>query len=353
MKIIEKGKDYSVAIGKNFKVFQSPEANYIFNMNNGFTYTWNPKDNSDPLYFPAPDILDIEVTTKCTGNCPECYKSNTSQGENMSFETFKHIIDVFPKSLCQIALGADFDLSSNPDIWKMMEYVRSLSIIPNITTVYVNDETADKLAKYCGACAISFHPHLPNAYDICYDSVKRLTDRGMNQVNIHVVLEEITFDKVMKVFKDRLTDPRLEKLNAIVCLSLKQKGRGSNHNRLSQEKFNELVKFAKDNDISIGFDTCSAKKCFKAYGNDESIKNCVQLCESTRESSYINTFGEYFPCSFTEGTKGWEKGINALECNSTEDFINKVWNNPRTVKFRNKLISDVCNGCRSCPIYDI
>lgn len=352
MEKIEKGKDYSVFINKNCKIFNSPEACYLFNMENGFTMTWNPKTNEDPLYFPSPNILDLEITTKCTGKCPECYKSNTAEGYNMSFDTFKHIIDIFPKSLCQVAIGADFDLSSNPDIWRMMEYARSKNIIPNITTVYVNEESADNLAKYCGAVAISTHFHIKNAYDICYDSVKRLTDRGMNQVNIHVVLEESTFDNVMKVFKDRLTDPRLSKLNAIVCLSLKQKGRGINHNRLSQEKFNELVEFAYKNNISIGFDTCSAKKAFTAFNNN-SVKDCIQLCESTRESSYINTLGEYFPCSFTEGTEGWEKGINVLECNSPEDFINKVWNNPRTIEFRNKLISEVCNGCKSCPIYEV
>ena len=353
MQKIEEGKDYSVYINNNYKLFKSEEANYIFNMKNGFTMTWNPRTNEDPLYFPAPCILDIEVTTKCKGNCPECYKSNTTEGYNMSFDTFKRIIDVFRKSLQQVAIGADFDLSSNPDLWKMAAYCRENNIIPNITTVYVNDETAYNLSKCMGACAISTHFHLPNAYDICYDSVKRLTDRGMSQVNIHVVLEESTFDNVMKVFKDRLTDPRLEKLNAIVCLSLKQKGRGINHKRLSQEKFNELVKFARDNEISIGFDTCSSKKCFKSFDNDESVKSYVQICESTRESSFVNYKGEYFPCSFTEGTEGWEKGINVLECNSTQDFIDKVWNNPRTVEFRNNLIKNVCNGCRSCPIYDI
>lgn len=350
--LIEEGKDYKVYIRGDSKIYKSPEAHYIFDMRNGFTYIWGKTPGEDPLKFPTPNILDIEITTKCTGLCGTCYKCNLPDGENMSFDTFKKIIDIFPKSLQQIAIGADYDLSSNPDIWKMMEYARENKIIPNVTTVYVNDEAADKLAKYCGAVAISYHDHLKDSYDICYDSVKKLTDRGMKQVNIHVVLEEDTFDKVMKVFKDRLEDPRLEKLNAIVCLSLKQKGRGINRKRLSQDKFNELVKFARDNNISIGFDTCSAKKAYEAF-NNEDIKSSICKCESSLFSSYINYKGEYFPCSFTEGTQGWEKGLNVLECNSPQDFINKIWNHPRTETFRNRLLEEVYNGSKSCPIYSI
>lgn len=56
---------------------------------------------------------------------------------------------------------------------------------------------------------------------------------------------------------------------------------------------------------------------------------------------------------FIEGTKGWERGINVLECKNSQEFTDKVWNNPRTVEFRENLINSVCNGCRSCPIYDI
>ena len=325
MQKIEEGKNYSVYLNNDYKLFKSEEANYIFNMKNGFTMTWNPKTNEDPLYFPAPTILDCEISTGCEGIgkegkvCSYCYKSSLHEGHNMSFETFKHIIDIFPKSLQQVAFGSSAKLKVNPDLWKMMEYCRQNNIVPNITAADVDDETATLLSKYCGAVAISLH----GDFDICYDSVKRLTDRGMDQVNIHAVISEETFDEVMKLFHDRLTDPRLEKLNGIVCLSLKQKGRGVNHKKLSQEKFNEIVKFARDR------------------------------CEASASSSYINYLGEYFPCSFTEGTEGWETGINVLECNSTQDFIDKVWNNPRTIEFRNNLIKNVCNGCRSCPIYDI
>ena len=43
----------------------------------------------------------------------------------------------------------------------------------------------------------------------------------------------------------------------IVLLSLKPKGRAINRfHKLPQEKFNELVNFALENNIGIGFDSC-------------------------------------------------------------------------------------------------
>ena len=355
MQKIEEGKNYSVYLNNDYKLFKSEEANYIFNMKNGFTMTWNPKTNEDPLYFPVPEILDMEVTTICQGPngipCPFCYKSNNPNGKNMSFETFKQIFDVLPKSITQIAFGIDANATSNPDLWKMMEYCRENNIVPNTTVANISDETADLLSKYCGAVSVSRYADK----NLCYDSIKRLTDRGMAQVNMHYMIAEETYEGALETLNDIKTDPRLSKMNAIVFLSLKKKGRAAinPYNCLSQDKFDNLVKTARELGVNLGFDTCSGKKSLKSLEADKNAKDSISLCESSRESAYISTDGEYFPCSFTEGTEGWETGINVLECNSTQDFIDKVWNNPRTVEFRNNLIKNVCNGCRSCPIYDI
>jgi MoaA/NifB/PqqE/SkfB family radical SAM enzyme len=63
-------------------------------------------------------------------------------------------------------------------------------------------------------------------------------------------------------------------------------------------------------------------------------------------SSYINVKGEFYPCSFTEGTEGWETGIDVSK---VESFLKDVWHNERVVAWRTNLL-----GCgRSCPIYKI
>ena len=355
MRKIEQGKDYTVyqAFGKDNeilgKMMASPEANYLFDYRTGEMMTWGRTMDMDAVKFPGPNILDMEVTTICKHGCPFCYKSNTKNGINMTLDTFKKIVDAFPKTLTQIALGADYDLSSNPDIWNMMAYAREQNIVPNITLGYCDDETADKLVKYCGACAVSRY----ESADKCYDSIKRLTDRGLKQTNMHFMIAEETYDLAMKTLEDITSDPRLAKLNAIVFLSLKQKGRGTGYHVLAQEKFKALTDYAHKHNIGIGFDSCSSLKAIRALG--ESIKPCVMDCESSLESSYVNVKGEYFPCSFCEGSL-WKTGLNVLECQNSQEFIEKIWNHKETEKFRAMLLNTAQgneHNCRECPVFTI
>lgn len=337
------------------KTLTSPNANYVFSKKSGMMITWGISHKDEAVMFPAPTILDLEITTSCTGVggrlCPFCYKANNPNGKNMSFETFKTILDKLPKSITQIAFGADSKGTANPDMFKMMEYARSQGIIPNITVAEVSDEVAKKLGKLCGAVAVSrYHDK-----DIFADSVRRLLDSGIEQVNEHLMISVETFDRAKEAIIDAATDPRLKGLNAIVFLSLKTKGRGKSHNVLSQEQFNELVAMCKEYGIGYGFDSCSSLKFFNSLSQREYevVGSLIQPCESTLESSYIDVEGNFFPCSFTEGTEGWENGISVLD---SEDFVRDIWNNERVKDFRKRLLATKKNNkfsCRECPLYVI
>lgn len=350
-------RNFRVEEGDTYKILCSEEANYFFNKKTGYMASWGKTIHDDVKVFPAPTLLDIEVTTKCTGVngkvCPFCYKANTPNGENMSFETFKTILDKFPNVLTQIAFGADATLESNPDLWKMMEYTRQKGYVPNITCAQISEAVADNLARYCGAVAISRYDDA----DACYDSVYKLTSRGMKQVNIHLMISQETYDNAVQTLKDCKTDERLKDLNAVVFLSLKKKGRGIGHHVLTQEQFNSLVDLALRNDVKIGFDSCSSYKVFTAFKDREELKYVEQSiipCESMIESSYCNVKGQFFPCSFMEGTEDWREGIDITQ---VDDFIEDVWNNPRVEEFRNALLatttSDTGCSCRVCPYYEV
>lgn len=360
IRVIEKSDryGYEVAIDGQNKYFKSKEYNYIFDMKTGRMISWGRTFEDDPLVSPAPNIADIEIDGCCTGLknngvvCPFCYKSNTpTSGKWMTFEEFKHIIDVYPKSLTQVAFGSSACLNTNPDIWRMMKYCRENNIVPNVTLANVlTDEVADNLASLCGAVAISRYEDK----DICYNSIKKLTDRGMKQVNIHLLFAEEYYERCKETFEDVLTDERLKNLNAIVCLGLKKKGRGTSFHRLSTEHFRELIRFAIDHEIGLGFDSCNSKRSLEVLG--ESVKDSVISCEATLESSYINYHSEYYPCSFMEGTEDWKSGISLKDINSPEEFIEKVWHNYKTEVFREKLLDTTnrnCYGCRECPYFEI
>ena len=89
---------FKVADSQDIKSVQSEHYNYIFNKKSGMFVRWGKTEKEDPQASPiGPEILDIEITTKCSGIrgklCSYCYKSNTAIGKNMSFETFKKVID--------------------------------------------------------------------------------------------------------------------------------------------------------------------------------------------------------------------------------------------------------------------
>lgn len=355
------GKKYHIVDGKIVKVCMGEDYNFVFDKINGNFIRWGRTFEDDPEFSPIGcEIWDCETTTSCQGVpgidgitrvCNFCYKSNTPNGENLSFENFKKMVDIFPKTLTQIAWGSDSQATSNPDLWKMMAYCREIGIIPNITVANISDETADKLKQYVGACAVSRYANK----NVCYNSVEKLaTHRDMKQINIHALLSLQTFDQCMETARDMLTDKRLKDMNAIVYLGLKKHGRAKkNFDIVPFDKFNELIAFCLNNNIRFGFDSCSACRFEKVIReskdiNDENKKRlieCSESCESGAYSFYTSVDCEYFPCSFTEGEAGWEKGIDMLSASS---FLKDIWYHPRNIEWRNRLIKSKVNGCRQC-----
>jgi hypothetical protein len=178
-----------------------------------------------------------------------------------------------------------------------------------------------------------------------------------NAINIHYMISTETYDGAFEVLNDKMNDSRLSEMNAIVFLSLKPKGRAKDkYTSLSQEKFDALLNYALDNHIACGMDSCSAQKfltTIRGTENYDKYSNFVEPCESTRMSSYFNTHGKFFPCSFIEGqitdTGDWTEGLDGV---NTKDFMKDIWNNSKTNAFRNKCIE--CNNTGvSCPHYTI
>lgn len=339
------------------KRFVSANYNYIFNEKTGFFARWGSSYDDDPTYSPfGPEILDIEITTICSGPdgrvCPFCYKGNTPKGKNMSFDTFKNVFDKInnQQTLTQLAFGADANLKSNPDVWKMFNYARSNNVIPNITIANIDELTAARLATVCGGVAVSRYSNK----NWCYDSVARLIGVGMNQVVIHQLLSEETLIQAYETIDDFYTDERLLGLKAIIFLSLKQKGRGKKYNRISDSEFGKLVKYAMKNKVPFGFDSCSANKFLKAIKNEPTFSkmiSSIEPCESACFSAYIDVNGEYYPCSFTPNTENWENGI---QVENIDDFNKDVWNSNKNKKFRVDLNNNLCeNNHRSCILYTI
>ena len=331
------------------KVLKSPSYNYYFDKQSGFFARWGKTKEDDPSFSPVgPEIADIEISTICHKACKFCYKSNTSKGKYMTLETFKVIFDKLPKTVTQIAFGIG-DIDGNPDLYKIMKYCRDNKVIPNLTINGNRMKEADYkyLVELCGAVAVSCYDK-----DVCYNTIKKLTDLGLKQTNIHMLLSAQTYNDCFQLIYDSANDQRLKKLNAIVFLFLKPKGERNLLTPLrSLEKYRALVSYALKHNARIGFDSCSASAFLKSVHDHKDYKKfetMVDACESTLFSYYIDVDGVGYPCSFCEGEV---KGINIMKI---KNFITDVWKNKTTLDFRKKLLKNTdCNGCRQCPQFDL
>lgn len=339
------------------KIVMSKDYKYVFNKNNGEFFRWGVTKKDDPEFAPAPEILDIEVSTICSGikgvPCSHCYKSNTHCGKNMSLDTYKEILGKFHVNLISVAMGIG-DIDANKDLFEMMKFTHDVGVIPNITIngARLTDCHVKQLSALCGAVSVSHY----GDNDICYDAIYNLTEAGCRQVNIHKLLSEETYDECFKVIDDIVNDKRLEKLNALTFLLLKPKGKRNKYHKITDyNKFEKLIRHAIANKVLLGFDSCFAPIYTKVIRNckdlvtDEQFKKLeeeIESCESTLFSCYINVDGKYFPCSFCEDEVD---GINVLEYNS----FNEIWET-KFKDFRDRLINNKDeNKCRRCPVFNI
>lgn len=363
--------------------------NMMFRKSDGLTAKWGRTMDDDPTHCPwGNEIADIEITTACRGIrgidkatgktsvsdcdrrvCDFCYKSNQPNGSYMSFDTFKVIFDKMnqPRTMTQIAFGVDAECRTNPDVWKIMDYSLENGVTPNVTVADIDHETAENIVKRCGACAVSCYERNKNC---CYDSIKLLTDEAKKQgrdsfkVNMHLLVSHETEKFVFEVLNDRLNDERLKDMGAIVLLSLKQKGRGKAFSKMDDEVYKKVIFFLQDNSIPYGSDSCGAnrlmaslKEYYKGKENGEEqykrVLGCVEPCESTKFSIFVNVKGEVFPCSFMEKEQGWEKGID-LTNDKYKNYTTQVWNHPRLLEWRQMSMRCCdCDGKCKCPHYEI
>lgn len=351
------------------KCVRSTHYNYNFNKESGFFARWGETLEQNPA-FGCVELADIEISTVCEGigktmesrsPCSWCYKSNTKVGKHMSLKTFKTIFHKFPRTLTQIAFGlGNLGEGGNPELWDILDYCKTNNynrVAGNLTTngMGVTKEIAESLAKKCGAVSVSRY-HIP---DVCYNAVEKITQAGLKQTNIHQLLARQTYESCFQLIDDAKNDPRLKDLNAIVFLSLKEKGDRNKFTSLnSVEDFTKLFKYAMDNKVSIGMDSCTQPITLKAIEklNMPEVIPSTEGCEAFLYSIYCDVDGKVWPCSFMEN----HPGVKPVDMLKIKDF-NEVWFAPQTVSWRENLInsSKGCNNCalklecRSCPVFDI
>jgi len=351
---------------EKLKRVKYPGYNHLFNKLTGECFRWGEKREDDPCLAPAPELLDIEISTVvskeeakqyendsrfhlipsgCNGKgCYFCYKGNNKNNVtvSMTLNTFKQIMQKIPKTVCQIAFGIT-SIDSNPNLWAIMEHTRKLGIVPNITIngIGITREHLLNLKRLCGAVAVSVNPY---NYIESLACIKRMiADFDIKQTNIHYVIHKDSYNYLFDLIDNIYEGEVLNKINALVLLAAKDK-QECGLTPITVEEYSKIIEYAKEKRVRLGFDSCSANvytKCIYNDPNFDKLIEYVEPCESGLFSFYINTFGEGYACSFVEGiTHKWD----VLNC---IDFNKDIWYSNAMKNWRKRLFK--CS--RNCPIY--
>lgn len=133
---------FKVIENDNEKTVRSEKYNYNFNKKTGFFARWGKTENDDPLYAPMPEILDIEVTTKCNGIngvvCPFCLLPSTPI--TLDDGTTKKIEDIKVGDKVQ-----SYDENSKTDIINTVKEVYEREFKDELIVIVLADNTELKI----------------------------------------------------------------------------------------------------------------------------------------------------------------------------------------------------------------
>ena len=359
-------KLYYDDIQSNIRKVTMPDYKYAFNTVTGMFARWGKTFKDNPKIAPlGPEIADIEISTVCNGNCKFCYKANKAEGNNMSIDVYKKVIDILNQNntLSQVALGVG-DIAANKDLEEILTYSRENRIVPNIT-ISSNDETVDEeytdlLAKYCGAVSISNYDYKntkKKIYDLYYHLNKN-KDYMLNTINIHQLISKETYDRAKEMLIDFGTDSLYNQLvSSIIFLTLKKTNAGSEeYSMISKDEYIDLINIARKYNIQLGFDSCGCHNFFVALKNDPNYnfyKGYAESCESSIFSIYVDVNGNFYPCSFIASSDKIIKE-DVPNVNNIKDLMSDIWYSKFMQNYRDKIINNVDSDtdCIKCPFFN-
>ena len=278
------------------KYVSYPGYKCIYNRSTGFQIRCGDTLDKDPRYSEyGPEFVTIEICKggDCIG-CDFCYKGNGRGQETklLSLSDFKKIVDKLPDTVNQVALGI-MNIETNPEIWKMAEYLREKEISPLVTiNGLANDRQIDLLGDLFDAVSVSIYKKYK---DRAMETLQKLSRKDM-QVNAHMVFHKENVSDVSLAIQEV---DEVVGVNSFVVVRYKDK----NNNRFKAPGVQEYNLLFKDLigkvSMPISFDTCSVDLLRSTPSLVDMRFKCEE-CEAGKFSCYINLKGKMFPCSFLE-----------------------------------------------------
>ena len=320
---------------------------FLADPKSGVTFRWGKTLDDNPLFAPVPELADISISNRCSKGCSFCYKDSTPNGKVMRVEEYCQVLD----SLCSAEYGTVFQVAigggeplEHPDFLRIVDETVKRGIVLNFTTngLLLTKETLDAIKGKVGAMAISASSlsdlmRIRSAVD-CADGLK---------VNIHYILSKESIMEATEMVKGAY-NKLLKGINAVVFLTYKPAGRGTNNLLLREsEDFDSFINAVKTPIISckIGFDACFVPMLIRG----KAVRNeMVDVCEGGFFSVYIDENMRVSPCSFSGSRDSYslrEYGFYDIWLKKLQAHRERIRNDCK----RDCAAREMCRGC--CPYY--
>ena len=315
-----------------------------------------------PFLIPYPPDIELEVTTFCPLHCKICERTywNRKEGflnKHMTFEQFKHIIDQFP-NLKWINMTGEGDAFTNPDIMKMIEYVKKKNVYVVIVHEFftMNEEMARRLVElgverfwisFDGATKKTYESiRVGSDYDRVINNIKlfQRIKKRMNSPIPELCLRFVFFKNnyyEMEKYIDLADSLGIKFVNFVGLLEFKQiKG-------WEYEPSEELI-----NKVNLKAREKGIKVIWSHASHDPNIKVPLHYCVAFSEP-YIFISGDVIPCCALNMLNKREWLSKRAFGNLFKQHFKDIWNSPRYKKFRRMVVKKdapvplFCLGCRA------
>ena len=318
----------------------------IFNEKNG-TLIRGDINGTDPVMRSFPELLDIGIMGHCVNNrfCKnagiDCYQRGYAmRTSHMTLNNFKLIVQQASGKTFQFALGGAGDPNKHPQFEGILKMCREYHIIPNITTsgFLITDNDVRLIRQYCGAVAVSWYSRLNNGMESNAETInvlKNFINAGCI-TNVHYVVSKNSIDEAIERLKKDLFPTGI---SSVIFILYKPVGDGT-YNKVLRKEDDKIETFLshainRKHPYRIGFDTCFTPAILKYSGVVPTV--CINACEASTFSMYIDSQLNCYPCSFGI----WNKKFSESLLNKT---LKEIWLGDKFSLFRNTR-KDKCVIC--------
>lgn len=291
-------------------------------------------------YLPHPQIMQVEITTICPLNCPQCYKEETLP-RTMNIEKFIEIINDAKKSGVKAITLLGGEPLIHPDICEMIQILDNAEIVGGTYTsgIGINKKIIDVLQDIktpfyfflsLNGSAKEIHELSRSSFEITKKAMQYLKENNV-EYSINWVARHDNISDLKNVI-GLVKEYQAKYLN-VVCNKIDSHGNITSP--LTKEDYNDLKKYF---EVPENRNVLKLQNCYGILKNILGISNesILSGCQAGISVCSVDAEGKYRPCLH----------LNYIE---EYDTIMQYWeNSPVLVKLRENYGKqyEICDPCK-------